>query len=318
MSRAHILTASEIDALSPKVNRDGAVSRYNFRRPDRVSREQIHSLHYLHDRFARSAGTSLSAYLRSVLEISLASVEQRSYGEFVAALADPTAFYALAVPPFAELGALEIHPAIAFAMIDRMLGGAGQGEPMARALTEIEQHVVDSVVKLLLEGLTETWKPVVELAFGVRGRETRPQLLKVAAPNEVIIMLTFDLKLNDVRGTMHLCLPEAVVEATSSQVAQAWQRHRRELSGDEAAWLSQSLSQLPVVVIPEISTDLRAADIADLGVGDVIALGVRTDKPIELRVGSVPKLMGSLTVEHDRMMARVESRCGDHREGAAA
>lgn len=317
MSRTQLVSSSEM-ALLTAAEADSGIAAYNFRRPDRISREQIHSLHYLHDRFARSAGTSMSTYLRAVLEMSLVSVEQRSYGEFVSKLADPTAFYALAIPPFAELGALEIHPNVAFAMIDRMLGGGGQGLAESRGLTEIEQYVVDSVVRVILEGLTETWKPVVELAFGVRGRETRPQLLKVAAPNEVIIMLTFDLKLNDTRGTMHLCLPEAIVEATSTQVAQAWQRHRRDLTADERGWLSQSLERVPVALVPEIVTHLPAADIAALAVGDVLALGVPADQPVDLRVGGVPKLKGHLTVERGRLMARVEERYGDVKEGAAA
>lgn len=310
MSRAGIVSSPELAMLTENASADG-VAAYNFRRPDRVSREQIHSLHYLHDRFARSAGTSLSTYLRAVLEISLVTVEQRTYEEFVSKLADPTAFYALAVPPFAELGALEIHPNVAFAMIDRMLGGGGQGMAMPRALTEIEQHVVDSVVKLLLDGLTETWKPVVELAFGIRGRETRPQLLKVAAPNEVIIMLAFDVRLNDTRGTIHLCLPEALVEATSSQVAQAWQRHRRELTADEGAWLTRSLERVPVSLIPEIVTHLPAADIAAMAVGDVLALGVPADQPVDLRVGGVPKLRGHLITDRGRLMARIEARHGE-------
>lgn len=309
MGRAQIVSSPEMALLTQAEPADG-ISAYNFRRPDRVSREQIHSLHYLHDRFARSAGTSLSTYLRAVLEISLVTVEQRTYGEFVAKLADPTAFYALAVPPFAELGALEIHPNVAFAMIDRMLGGGGLGLALPRALTEIEQHVVDSVVKVLLEGLTETWKPVVELAFGIRGRETRPQLLKVAAPNEVIIMLVFEVRLNDTRGMIHLCLPEALVEATSSQVAQAWQRHRRDLTPDERAWLTRSLERLPVALVPEIVTHLPAADIAAMAVGDVIELGVPADQPVDLRVGGVPKLRGHLTADRGRLMARVEQRHG--------
>ena len=298
-------------ALLTEAEPANGVNAYNFRRPDRVSREQIHSLHYLHDRFARGVGTSLSTYLRAVLEISLVTVEQRTYAEFVAKVADPTAFYALAVPPFAELGALEIQPDIAFAIIDRMLGGGGQAFNSTRALTEIEQHVVDSVVKVMLAELTETWKPVVELAFGIRGRETRPQLLKVAAPNEVIIMLAFDVKLNDARGSIRLCLPEALVEATSSQVAQAWQRHRRDLTPDERAWLTCSLERLPVTLIPEIVTHLPAADVAALAVGDVLELGVPADQPVDLCVRNVPKLRGHLITDRGRLVARIEQRHGE-------
>ena len=116
-----ILSQNEIDALlhsgadDPKERQgidqsDRNLVRYNFRRPDRVSKEQIHSLHFLHDRFARNVSTSMSAYLRSITELAVVSVEQFSYSEFLMSLADPTAFYALAIPPFDELGALEINP----------------------------------------------------------------------------------------------------------------------------------------------------------------------------------------------------------------
>ena len=99
-----------------------------------MSKEQIHSLHFLHDRFARNVATSLSAYLRTITELAVVSVEQFSYSEFLMSLTDPTAFYALAIPPFDELGALEINPAVAFAMVDRMLGGrAGRCRSTARS-----------------------------------------------------------------------------------------------------------------------------------------------------------------------------------------
>ncbi len=131
-----ILSQEEIDALlgssrtvevAPATGpRADAAITYNFRRPDRVSKEQIRSLHFLHDRFARNVSTSLSAYLRAVTEVSIVSVEQFTYSEFLMSLPDPTAFYGLSLQPAEGLGALELNPVVAFTMIDRMLGGSGQ------------------------------------------------------------------------------------------------------------------------------------------------------------------------------------------------
>ena len=127
-----VLSQDEIDALLSVVTEAAgskrssttpeSVIRYNFRRPYRVSKEEIQSVFFLHDRYARNIAMSLSAYLRTVITLSVVSVEQFSYSEFLTSLTDPTAFYALAVPPFDELGAIEINPSVAFAMIDRMLG----------------------------------------------------------------------------------------------------------------------------------------------------------------------------------------------------
>lgn len=145
-----ILSQEEIDALltsSADIERAAraenatrardAVIVYNFRRPDRVSKEQIRSLHFLHDRFARNVGTSLSAYLRAVTEVTILSVEQFTYSEFLMSLPDPTAFYAVSMRPLEGVAALELNPSVAFTMIDRMLGGSGRGVGVNRALREL-------------------------------------------------------------------------------------------------------------------------------------------------------------------------------------
>lgn len=316
-----ILSQDEIDALlsapaetasvepAGQLPEPPAVIRYNFRRPDRVSKEQIYSLHFLHDRFARNVSTSMSAYLRSIIDLSVVSVEQFSYSEFLMSLADPTAFYALAIPPFDELGALEINPTIAYAMIDRMLGGVGKVSTPNRALTEIEQNVIDQMVKLLLDALTETWRPIVDLAFGIRGRETRSQMLQVAAPNETVLMVVFDLRIGETRGMANLCLPVSIVETTGSHFAQAWHRVRREPNAQEREWVQESLSRVPVSLNAVLPSNLTARDLIAMVPGDVVSLGVPTHKPIDLMVGNTLKFKGRMAIESGRMGVRIEQRC---------
>jgi len=316
MSR--ILSQDEIDALLSAASEaagerrrptsSGAVIRYNFRRPDRVSKEQIHSLHFLHDRFARNTATSLSAYLRTIIDLSVVSVEQFSYSEFLMSLTDPTAFYALSLPPFDELGALEINPSIAFAMLDRMLGGAGRPLALSRALTEIEQNVIDSVVKLLLDGLTEGWKPITPVTFGIRGRETRPQMLQVAAPNEVVVMIVFEMKVGETTGMVNLCIPTTVVEAAGTHFAQAWHRQRRELSPVERTWMLASLGRVEVPVVPLIRAQMKTSNVLALEAGDVIALPLEADQPLDIWVGGVPKLSGRPAAERGRLKIMIDGR----------
>src|SRR5204863_6074762 len=137
------ISQSELDVLMaaaahrPRAEGGGTQTAvYDFRRPDRVSKEQLRSLHFLHDRFAVNVSTSLSAFLRAMTEVNIVGVEQFSYAKFLASLPDPTAFYAIGMPPLDGLGAVEINPSIAFTMVDRMLGGAGQTPPPNRALSE--------------------------------------------------------------------------------------------------------------------------------------------------------------------------------------
>jgi len=312
-----ILTQEEIDALlssafdlERSAGADAQADRhsvviYNFRRPDRVSKEQIRSLHFLHDRFARNISTSLSAYLRSVTDVSVMSVEQFTYSEFLMSLPDPTAFYAVSLAPIEGLGALEMNPAVAFAMIDRMLGGTGRGMAPTRGLTEIEQHVIDGVVKLLLENLADTWKHIVDVRFRVSARDTRPQMLQVAAPNEVVVLIGFDMKIGDARGMLNFCLPATMIESVGESFTHSWYRSNRPTSAGDTESMRQNLGRLPLRVSATIETTLSAREVLDLVPGDLIALGHRASEPLDGRINDLTRFRVAPTLVGGRAGMRV-------------
>ncbi len=318
------LSQAEIDALllaaagkSDEAARAGqsgdqSVTRYNFRRPDRVSKEQLRSLHFLHDRYAVNLSSSLSAFLRAVTEVSIVSVEQFAYSEFLMSLPDPTAFYSFAMAPIEGLAALEINPSIAFTMVDRMLGGTGQTPAPNRALTEIEQNVLDSVVKLLLEHLIEAWKPIADLQFRLQDRETRPQMLRVTSPNEVVILLAFEMRIGEMRGTVSLCFPAAGIEALEEKFAQGWQRARRQPTAVEQARLATNLGRIPLAVSTLLETRLPARDLLALKPGDIISLGHPASSPVDVHVGQIRRFVGRLTTTDAGTAVRVERTSGQH------
>ena len=315
-----ILSQEEIDALlgsareiekaatrEPAEPAPSEATTYNFRRPDRVSKEQIRSLHFLHDRFARNVSTSLSAYLRSATEMNVVSVEQFTYSEFLMSLPDPTAFYALGLPPIDALGALELNPMIAFAMIDRMLGGSGRPPQLSRALTEIEQNVVDSVIKLILENLTEAWRPILEVQFRIHGRETRPQMLQVAAPNEVFILLVFDIRIADSRGMLNLCIPAGV----GVHFAQGWHGTHREPTPVERRRLTENLARVPVRVTASLGTRIEAREVLAIRPGDCLSLGMPVHQPVEVTAGRVLKWRGHPVRRQQHIGLEVVSLAGE-------
>jgi flagellar motor switch protein FliM len=299
-----ILSQEEIDALltsaggsEQAAGGDAAPPRdpvvpYNFRRPDRVSKEQLRSLHFLHDRFARNSAASLSAYLRTVVDLSVLSVEQFTYSEFLMSLPDPTAYYAIALDSCEGLAGLELNPNIAFTMIDRMLGGSGKNALVNRALTEIEQNVTDSVIKILLENLSDTWAPVARVTFRISGRETRPQMLQVAAPNEVVLLLSFDIRIGEVRGLLNLCIPASTLEASGAQFTQSWHRTHRQPSPDQHSFLLGALRAVPVPLTAQLETELSARELLALRPGDIVSLGCPSADPLWVRVGSTRKFRG--------------------------
>jgi flagellar motor switch protein FliM len=169
---------------------------------------------------------------------------------------------------------------------------------------------MDSVVKLLLEGLTEGWKPVTSLSCSNRARETRPQMLQIAAPSEVVILVVFSLMVGEVKGLVSLCMPVSVVEAASAQFVHQWPRQRRESSTNERASLAENLGRARVPVEPQIRTTASARTVLGLAPGDVLTLPLAADRPIDIYAGGVKKLTGRLASERNRLLVMVEERAG--------
>jgi flagellar motor switch protein FliM len=272
-----------------------------------VSKEQIRSLHFLHDRFARNLSTSMSAFLRAMTDVNIVSVEQFAYSEFLMSLPDPTAFYALSMAPLDGVGALELNPSVAFAMVDRMLGGTGDTPPPNRALTEIEQNVLDAVVKLILEHLTETWRGITDVRFRIQGRETRPQMLQVTGPNEVVILLAFDLSIGASRGMLSISIPAAAIETMEEKVTQGWNRTRRQPTPQEEAHLYANLGRVELPVDVVLETEIGTRELLSLQPGDVVTLGHSASAPVDIHVGGVRRFSGRLTSDGGTKAVAIES-----------
>lgn len=312
-----LVSSAEMNVLLA-ANGPATSSAYDFRRPDRVSKEQLRSLHLLHDRFALNVSTSMSAFLRAMTEVTIVSVDQCAYSEFLASLPEVTAFYAVSMQPVETLGALEINPAVAFSMVDRMLGGSGESIAPDRPLTEIEQNIVDTVVKLLLDHLSEAWRPATTVRFKIHGRETRPQMLQVTAPNEIVLLLTFAIRVGETRGTLNLSLPAVAMETVGESFAQAWQRTRRQPTADESQRLAENLGRVPLAVTALLSSTLSARELVELRAGDIVSLGRHVGQPVSVHVGDTPAYIGQLTQRNGSLAVTIQAPAVDSEDGGAA
>lgn len=301
-----VLSQEEIDTLLASANEverasrhaDSAQSaparRYNFRRPDRVSKDQIRSLQFLHDRFARNVATSLSAYLRTPTTVTVQSVDTFTYGEFLASLPDPTVFYAVSLAPMDLIGALEVNPDVAFAVVDRLLGGTGNGLPMDRPLTEIEQNVVDAAITFIVNNLSEAWQPIVDINFRISGRDTRPQMLQVATPNEQMIVVICEMKVADAVGSLHITLPTGLIEIVGSKFSSTWQRAHRKPTDAETTRLRERLATVPFPVAGLLQTALPVRELIALQRGDIVTFGQPVSQPVDVGVDGSVKFKAQL------------------------
>ncbi|WLT32476.1 flagellar motor switch protein FliM [Geothrix sp. PMB-07] len=270
------------------------VTLYNFRRPDRVSREQMRSLHFMHDRFARNFSSSLSAYLRTITEVNLVSVEQLSYQEFLLSVPDPTCFNAISIKPLEGALALEVNPTLVFPIIDKMLGGPGEPLKNLRTMTDIEQSIFDGILKLLLEDMRESWRGIVDLDFRIQARETSPQLIQIVAPNEVVLLVVFEVKMGPVSGMINLAIPSIILEPISSKFDQEmFTGYKKSSTFEEARLLMTSLKRCGMEAAAEIrGTNLTMEEVLQLKVGDLIPLTKRFDAELDLCVDGIPRFMG--------------------------
>jgi flagellar motor switch protein FliM len=281
-------------APAKKAQAQRKVTLYNFRRPDRVSREQMRSLHFMHDRFARNFSSSLSAYLRTITEVNLVSVEQLSYQEFLLSVPDPTCFNAISIKPLEGALALEVNPTLVFPIIDKMLGGPGEPLKQLRTMTDIEQSIFDGILKLLLEDMRESWRGIVDLDFRIQARETSPQLIQIVAPNEVVLLIVFEVKMGPVSGMINLAIPSIILEPISSKFDQEmFTGYKKSSTFEEAHLLMLSLKRCPMEAAAEIrGTNLTMEEVLQLKVGDLIPLTKRFDAELDLCVDSIPRFKG--------------------------
>ncbi len=193
---------------------------YDFKRPERVGKEQMRALQTLHEGFGRNFGAALSGLLRSIVEVKLTSVDQLTYSEFVFSLENPTCFNLLQGRAAGRNLILDINPSILYPIIDRLLGGGSDPTPLARRpLTEIELRLVARITALFLEELQRAWDNVLELKLAVERVESNPQLVQIVPPNEVVVLISFELTLGELRGMMNLCIPFNSIERIGQKLS---------------------------------------------------------------------------------------------------
>jgi flagellar motor switch protein FliM len=275
---------------------------YNFRRPDRLSKEQVRSLYLLHDMFSHSLSSSLPIFLRAISEVTLISVEQQAYVEYLYGLPDPTAIFTLSMHPLQGVAVLELNPSVAFPVIDRMLGGPGVGLMETRAVTEIEQKILEGFLKVVVDDLRDAWIPLIELEMQVVGRETRPQLLQIVAPNEVVLSIVFHVQIGEARGMMSLCIPAITLESIIQKFNQSSYSRSREVPPTQTRALLDTLSTVNFPVAAELhGTKAAMDDLLCIAPGDILRLDHRAGQPVEVSVGGAVKFRGDLTAHGNQL-----------------
>jgi flagellar motor switch protein FliM len=266
---------------------------YDFRRPDKFSKDQLRTLQMLHETFARLASSGLSAYLRAPVNIDLISIEQVPYEEYLRSI-NQSVFTITSLPPLTGQTVLEIEFGLVFTMIDRLLGGPGKAINRT-VLTDIERPLVRQTIEKMFGALKSAWEGVVIVNPGVDAMETSSQFVQIAPPSDIVVTILFEVKIGNQRGAMSLCIPYVVLKPITAKLsAQKWfASTSRKQGAASRKQLAYQVHQASVECSVKLgSARLNIKDFLRLKEGDVLRLDQQADRDLVLLVGDIPKFEG--------------------------
>ena len=284
------LSQQEIDALFN--NAAGGTSHetstkkivpFDFRRPDRIAKSQLRAIHQLHETFVHNLVSSLSAYLRTYLLVNLVSVEQLSCEEFLNGLASPTCMLSLGLRPYDGYGLLELSPALVFPILEVLLGGDGKSATaLRREITEIEQKLLDSLFRIILNDLKVSWQAVAPIEFAIHSVETEPQFLRVLAPTEAVVAVGIEIRIGDNVGMMNIAVPSIIAKMMRQKFDQQWSMRRTQSTEAEQAAMLASIRPARLGLDVRLQGPrMLTRDLLRLEEGDVLMLDYPVDRPLE-------------------------------------
>mgnify|MGYP000535142747 CR=1 FL=1 len=295
------------------------VRLYDFRSPDKFSKEQIRTLALMHENFARIAQTALSAQMRMAIQLQLVFTEQTPYQQFLRSLRDPVVLAVLNMPPLPGNALLDLESHLVFSLVDRLLGGPGTSPDLRRSLTEIESSMLRRILAVLLDSLTEAWRNVGQVRAALESVETNPLFAQFLPPGEMVVLLGFRCQMGKAEGSLRLCLPYSLLEPVLPYLTARYWMLRQ--AGKEEASPERMAENLRPVRVP-LSVELgrrrlRMEELLRLKVGDVVVLERGVGEPLEvfvrnrLKFRARPGRLGRfLAVE---ILERVEGEEADER-----
>ena len=306
---------SEVDDFKP-VNDTRKIKIYDFKRPDKFSKEQLRTVSNMHETFARLTTTSLSAQLRSLVHVHVASVDQLTYEEFIRSIPTPTTLAVVNMDPLKGNAVLEIDPTITFCMIDRLFGGRGvTSGNKNRDLTDIEQSVMEGIIVRILANMREAWTQVIDLRPRLGQIETNPQFAQIVPPSEMVVLITLETKVGNEEGMMNFSIPYLTIEPIISKLSsQFWfSSVRRSSTTQYLGTLKEKLSSVDMEVVASVgSINLSVRDVLSLTTGDVVRLSnTKVGDPLTLSVGNRKKFFCQPGVVGKKMAVQITGKIED-------
>lgn len=320
-----ILSQNEIDELLKAMNsgkfdvkeikeskQEAKIKPYDFRRPNKFSKEQLRTLQMIFENMSRSFTTFLSGYLRTLVQVSIVSVEQITYYEFSNSLANPVFIAVIDANPLEGPIILELNNNTTFIIIDKILGGIGNTDTVQRDYTEIEMGLLSRITAQLLPLIKDAWNNVIEINPEITRIETNSQFTQIISPNETIALGTMSLRINDNEGLINFCLPHiTIVPILPRLTTKTWFSNIDKQSNDIEI-IKEKISNTYIPVKAVIGTSkITVKDLLNFSKGDIIEINKKYKDPIEIKINDKTKFLGVPGIRNKKYCVQVTEICSE-------
>lgn len=288
------LSGGEIESESDIPEDDSGIVPFDLANQDRIIRGRMPVLEIVNDRFARLCTNALSNTVRKRVELNPISIDMTKFGEFMRSLPVPTSINIFKMDPLRGNAIIVVDSRLVFALVENVFGGAGsQPKIEGREFTRIEQAVVDKVIKIALDNMEESWRPVHDVKLELVRSEINPQFAAIVPPSDVVVVITFEVELDSAIGSMVICLPYATIEPIRSKLHASFQTERLEVDHAWVARLKERLLETPVEFKVHFgNTQITGNQLLRMQVGDVLVLDTDVEDLLPCTVAGVTKYQG--------------------------
>ena len=304
------LSSGELDADGMKESSDKPVKNYDFARPAKFSKEHLRTIEIIFEHYGRLLSTNLPVYLRKNIQVEIMNSEAITYSEFSNSLSNPVILGIINFAPLNGNILMELDSDLGYAIVDRMLGGAGMPLDKSRDFSEIEMLILERIMNICTNLLREPWENVLDISPRLERIETNSQFAQIISPSEMIAILTINIRMGDVEGLMNVCLPyltlEDVMDKLNTKYWYSTMQSKDEEQYTEA--LEALISRAPMPVKAVLGNSIISVnDFINLQVGDIIRLDRKTDEELSVYVGNIRKFTALPGASKDAYAVRITS-----------
>jgi len=304
------LSTGELDVDAISESDEKQVRNYDFGRPTKFSKEHLRTLEIIFEHYGRLVSTNLPVYLRKNVQITVASSETVTFNEFSNALSNPVVLGIVNFEPLNGSVIIDLATNLAYAMIDRMLGGGGQPIDKPRDFSEIEMTIIQRILVMMVNLLREPWRNVLDISPVLQRVETNPQFAQIIAPNEMIAIITLNMKIGDVEGFVNVCLPFITLETVMDKLNTKYWFSTMQENRDEnyEDYIESMIKRVDIPIRAVLGTSqISVAEFMDLQIGDCIRLNTKVDNEMDVYVGNIRKFTALPGVDEDNYAVRITS-----------